>query len=272
MRTLSTRFRSGLLVASLLALVACGNSSSPAAEAKPAAPAAAKPAAPAAPLTIAAAASLRELLEGASAEYASSHGGSKPSFSFEASSTLSRKIEEGGAFDAFLSADAANVDRLKDKVDVATRRVFLGNKLVMVGRSDLPSPPADPAALAAGKWSIALAGPAVPAGKYARAYFEKKGLTAALTPRVTNADDVRAALALVEAGTVDTAFVYLTDAKIAKNAKLLWTAPAEDDPGISYVAAVVHGGKPDAAKFVEWLGSEAFLKQAEALGFLRPVH
>jgi molybdate transport system substrate-binding protein len=259
-------------LAPLLVLLACGNDQ-PAVAASTSPPSAGS-GVPAAPteLTVAAAASLRELLESSSADFTAAHAGTKLSFSFEASSTLSRKIEEGGAFDVFVSADAANVDRLKDRVDAATRRVILGNRLVMVGRSDAASLPADPAALAAGKWSIAVAGPAVPAGKYARAYFDKRGLSAALTPRISNADDVRAALSLVEAGTVDVAFVYLTDAKEAKSSKLLWTAPAEDDPGIRYVAAVVHGGKPAAAAYVQWLGSETFLARAEALGFERPGH
>ena len=269
MFTVRSRAPAGLLLSSLLALASCGDSGAATAETRPAARAAAKPAPS---LTIAAAASLRELLEGTQADFSASHGGAKLSFSFEASSTLSRKIEEGGAFDAFLSADAANVDRLEQRVDMATRRVFLGNTLALVGRSDLASPPAEPAALAAGTWTLALAGPAVPVGKYARAYLDRKGLTAALTPRTTSADDARAALALVEAGTVDTALVYLTDAKVAKQARLLWTAPSSDDPGISYVAAVVHGAQPAAVAYVEWLGSEAFLKQAEVLGFLRPGH
>jgi molybdate transport system substrate-binding protein len=254
-----------LLLGALWTAPACGDSSPPAA-AKPANTTAETS------LTIAAAASLRELLEGTQPDFEASHEGTKLVFSFEASSTLSRKIEEGGAFDAFLSADATNVDRLADRVDASTRRVFLSNKLVMVGRSDLASPPADPAALAAGSWSIALAGTAVPVGKYVRAYLDRKGLAAALAPRIATAEDVRASLALVEAGTVDVSFVYLTDAKIAKQAKLLWTARAEDDPGISYVAAVVKGAQPAARTYVEWLGSAAFLAKAEALGFVRPVH
>ena len=266
MVTLPGRCAFRLLLAALLVLAACGKSGEPTAEAKPS-DAAGPPA-----LTIAAAASLRELLESTAPDFSAAHGDVRLSFSFEASSTLSRKIEEGGAFDVFLSADATNVDRLEDRVVPATRRVFLSNRLVLVGSSDLASPPPDPAALAAGTWSVALAGPAVPVGKYARAYLERKELLAAVAPRISTADDVRAALALVEAGTVDTAFVYLTDANLAKDAKLLWIAPPEDDPGISYVAVVVHGAKPAAPAYVEWLRSEAFLAKAEALGFLRPVH
>jgi molybdate transport system substrate-binding protein len=271
MRTSLLRLAPLLVLGTLLAFAGCGDAAAPTSAAPAGAGRAASSARPAPSLTIAAAASLRELLEATQSDFAASHDGAKLSFSFEASSALSRKIEEGGAFDAFLSADAANVDRLKERVEASTRRVFLANRLALVGRSDLASPPSDPAALAAGTWSLALAAPAVPAGKYARAYLEQQGLTVALTPRITNADDVRAALALVEAGTVDLAFVYLSDAKIAKNSKLLWTAPREEDPGIAYVAAAVRGAQPAAAAYVEWLGSEPFLKQAEALGFERPV-
>jgi molybdate transport system substrate-binding protein len=248
----------------LLVAAACGD-----AEASRAASATAVRPQPTETLTVAAAASLRDLLTSTATDFATAHG-VMPSFSFEASSTLSRQIEEGGEFDAFLSADAANLDRLGDKVDAATRRLFLGNTLAMVGRRDLASPPADPAALAAGSWSIALAAPAVPAGKYARTYLDKKGLLTSLQPRITSADDVRAALALVEAGTVDTAFVYLTDARMAKESRLLWQAPPADDPGIQYVAAAVRGRHAIGRAYVEWLGSEEFLKRATALGFVRP--
>ena len=253
-----------LAPALLLLAAACGD-----AEAPKTAGATAAPPRPAETLTVAAASSLRDLLTSTASDFAAAHG-VMPSFSFEASSTLSRQIEEGGDFDAFLSADAANLDRLGDKVDAATRRTFLGNTLAMVGRKDLASPPADPAALAAGTWSIALAGPAVPAGKYTRTYLEKHGLLTGVQSRITNADDVRAALALVEAATVDTAFVYLTDARMAKQSRLLWQAPRADEPGIAYVAAAVHGRHDLGRVYVEWLGSEAFLKQADTLGFLRP--
>jgi molybdate transport system substrate-binding protein len=242
-----------------LVLAACDGSPSVAGAATPAR------------LTIAAASSLRELLDAANASFEAAHPGADVAVSYEASSTLSRQIEEGAAFDAFLSADAGNVDRIAAHVDGASRRVFLSNKLVMVGREGLANPPADPAALATGTWSIAMAGPAVPVGKYARTYLDRKGLLKAVEPRFATADNVRAALALVESGTADVAFVYLTDAKVAKHARLLWTAPPQDDPGIAYVAAATGGSSPLAHAYVEWLLSPEFLKQAEALGFLPPA-
>jgi molybdate transport system substrate-binding protein len=248
-------------LAAVLLLPACGRDAPSASATRSAPP----------ELSVAAAASLRELLESTREAFAVAHGGARLSFSFEASSTLSRQIEEGGAFGAFLSADAANVDRIAARLQADTRRVFLSNRLALVGRSDLAAPPADPAALAAGSFSLALAGPAVPAGRYARACLERMGLLATLEPRAVVADDVRAALALVESGTVDTAFVYLTDARLAQDARLLWMAPPEDDPGISYVAAAVLDAPALARDYVAWLGSEAFLVRAEELGFLRPA-
>ena len=267
-------------------LAGCGESKPPGAAGKPSAkgPAAAAgssssprvgaPATPSGPneLTVAAAASLRELLEGTQASFSQAHDGAKLHISFESSATLSRQIEQGAPFDVFLSADAESVDRLGDSVVADTRRVFMSNGLALVGRSDLPAPvPAHPKDLVDTRLTIAMAGPAVPAGKYSRAYLTKHELLAALEPRVVTADSVKAALALVEAGTADCGFVYLTDARAAKSAKLLWTAPPEDDPGIAYVAAQVTASKaPLAQDFLDWLVGPEFQKAAQELGFLPP--
>ena len=258
--------RTVALLVAALALTGCG----------PPAPAAApsgssKTAAAAGKLTIAAASSLRELLTAADEVFTGAHPGTEISVSYEASSTLSRQIEEGAAFDAFLSADAGNLDRIAAHLDGKSRRIVLSNRLAMVGREGLAVAPADPAALAAGTWSIAMAGPAVPVGRYARTYLDRKGLLAAVEPRFATADNVRAVLALVESGTADVGFVYLTDARVAKHATLLWTAPAADDPGIAYVAAATDGSSALAHAYVEWLGSAEFLKQADAFGFLPPA-
>jgi molybdate transport system substrate-binding protein len=222
-------------------------------------------------LQVAAAASLRELFERTLPGFRPAGGALDVRVSYAASSTLARQIGEGAPYDVFVSADAENVDRLGVLVDAGTRRRVLGNRLALVGRHDLPDPPADPAALAGRPLSVALAGPAVPAGRYARDWLARHGLLAALEPRVTVADSVRAALALVESGTADCGFVYLTDARAARNARLLWTAPSADDGRIAYVAAVLSGStSPWADAFLDWLSSETFLSAAAEAGFLAP--
>ena len=234
-----------------------------------------------APLTIAAASSLRELVLAASEQFAREHPGAPLRASFDASSTLARQIDAGMAFDVFLSADADTAARVRDRLQADTLVPFLENRLALVGRADLQSPPRTPAELLAPtgehagqpKGRIAVAGPAVPAGKYTRAWLASADLLAPLAPRLVDADNVRAALALVEAGAADFAFVYRTDAAVAKRAQLLWVAPeggADDAAAVVYVAAAVAGAPPRAAAFVRWLQGPAFRALAEQHGFLPP--
>jgi molybdate transport system substrate-binding protein len=226
---------------------------------------------PPAPLTIGAASSLKELCESTAARFEATHAGTKLKFSFDASSTLSRQIEAGGPFACLLSADAANVDRLAAKVDAATRVRFLSNRLVVVVRPDLPTKITSAESLKDLPGKLALGGEAVPVGKYARTYLTKKGLLDALQPKIVSADNVRAALALVEAGAADAAVVYATDAKVAKKAQLAFEVPAADDPGPEYVAAAVAGAPAPARDYVKWLLSADFQEAAARLGFVRVV-
>jgi len=224
-----------------------------------------------APLTIGAASSLKELCESTAAKFEATHSGTKLRFSFDASSTLSRQIEAGGAFECLLSADTANVDRLAAKVDGATRVKFLSNRLMVVARPDLAAKVTSAESLKELPGKLALGGEAVPAGKYARAWLTKKGLLDALQPKIVNADNVRAALALVEAGAADAAIVYATDARVATKAKLAFAVPPADDPGPEYVAAAVAGASAPARDYVQWLLSAEFQEAAAKLGFVRVV-
>jgi molybdate transport system substrate-binding protein len=221
-------------------------------------------------ISVAAASSLRELLTSTAPIFEKEHPGSRLRFSFEASSALARKIPEGAPFDAFLSADADSMDRVVSEIDPATRAPFLSNRLALVRRAGLPNPAPSPKHLAAREGNIAIAGPAVPAGKYARAYLEKAGLLPALLPRFVEADSVRAALALVESGAADYGFVYETDTHAARTAKTLWIDTGREGPEIRYVAAVLSRTRaPQARAYARWLRSDRFLSAAEALGFLR---
>ena len=233
--------------------------------------AATDPAAPEGTLTVAAAMSLRELLESTAPAFSGAHGACKVRFSFDASSTLAQQIEEGAAFDVFVSADAETLDGVAESVREETRRSILGNRLVMIGRADAPGLPSDPAGLRGGTQKIAVVGPAVPAGKYTRACLQRLGLLEDLEQRFVDAATVKVAVALVECGATDCAFVYLTDARAAESARLLWTAPPEADPGVVYVAAALkRSDSRHANGYVEWLGSPSFRTSATSMGFLPP--
>lgn len=212
-----------------------------------------------------AAASLTDALK----EIAQGYSKDTVRFNFGASSLLARQIEEGAPADIFFSADEAKMDLLGKKglIVQESRRARLSNSLVVVTAG---TPLASPQDLLKLK-RVALADPRiVPAGVYAREWLERLGLWKELESKVIPTQNVRAALAAVEAGNVDAAIVYKTDARIAKHSKIAYEVPAAEGPAISFPVALIKGTRPpDAARgFLAYLnGPEAgtvFLKH----GFL----
>ena len=205
----------------------------------------------AAQVTVFAAASLTESLQEIAAAY-EKQSGDKIVFNFAASGTLARQLAEGAPADIVFFADEARADALEKNglLVKETRQSRLGNSLVMVALPDGPAvhSPADLTnafvrRVALGEVKI------VPAGTYAKVYFEKSGLWAAIEPKVVPCENVRAVLAAVESGNVDAGVVYKTDAAISKKVKVVFEVPAADCPKISYpVALVASAPQPEAAK------------------------
>ena len=201
-------------------------------------------------LTVFAAASLTNALQEIVA------GRTDVRFSFAASSTLARQIEQGAAADLFLSADEAWMDYLVQRGLIApeTRIAPLSNALVLVA----PAGQAKPVTLAPGLDLAALLGPGgrlvtgdpahVPVGRYARQALEKLGLWAVAESRLARAENVRAALLLVERGEAPYGIVYSTDAAITRKVKVVATFPADSHPPISYPMAVVKSRDGPAAR------------------------
>ena len=184
-------------------------------------------------------------------------------FNFGASSTLERQIEESAPVDVFLSADEALVDRLEQRnlLAAGTRRSLLSNTLVIAVSKDSALAIPSPRALASdGVHSLALAEPSsVPAGIYAREYLQKLGIWESVRPKVIPTENVRAALAAVEAGNADAAIVYRTDAAISRRVRVAFEVPVADGPKISYPAAVMRESRhaEAARKFLSFLESPA---------------
>ncbi|HEX7020431.1 MAG TPA: molybdate ABC transporter substrate-binding protein, partial [Gemmatimonadaceae bacterium] len=148
---------------------------------------------------------------------------------------------------------------------------LLRNQLVVVmpqGSRALPSP-RDLAGASIRR--IALADPAaVPAGVYARRYLESVGLWSAIAPKVVPMLDVRAALAAADSGNVDAAFVYKTDASIARRSTVAFSIPLADGPRIVYPAAVIKDARHgDAARrLLAYLRGDAARRVFERYGFV----
>lgn len=202
-----------------------------------------------------AAASLTDALEEIGSAY-EERTGERIVFNFAASSMLARQIRDGAPADLFLSADEATIDGIA----VTERASVLSNTLVVAG-ANLTSPRD-----LVGK-RVALAEPSsVPAGIYAKQYLVRVGLWDAIAPAVIPTDNVRAALAAVQAGNADAAIVYKTDAK----GRFAFEVPRGAGPRISYPFAVLRDAENPAGarRFFTHLRSKDALAVFAKHGFL----
>ncbi len=227
----------------------------------------------AADLVVFAAASLTDSLKATANDF-EKRSGDRVIFNFAASSTLARQIEAGAPADIFFSADEARMDGLEKQgrlVD-GSRRTLLSNSLVIVVASERGAAVRKPADLASGEVKrLALAEPrTVPAGIYAKEYLQRQNLWTAVAGKVVPTENVRAALAAVEAGNVEAGIVYKTDAAISKKVKVVFEVPAGDAPAIRYpVAALKDSKQLDAARrFLKHLASDEAGRVFERFGFI----
>ena len=213
-----------------------------------------------------AASSLQESLEEVGKAWAT-EGHVAPVLSFAASSALARQAEQGAPADLFISADEEWMDTLEGQnlLRAGTRGDILTNRLVLVTKTG-----GTVRSLAdLGDGRLALADPgAVPAGKYAKAALESLGQWQAVESRVVPAENVRAALALVERGEAALGIVYATDAIASDAVEVLQTFPESSHPPIRYPAAILAGSThPDATKFLGFLRSDEARRIFEKHGF-----
>ena len=216
-------------------------------------------------ITIFAAASLKNALDSAAADYEKTSG-RKTVISYAASSALAKQIEQAAPADIFISADLDWMKYLADKslIKSGTEFSYLGNRLVLV------APAASTAtvkiakdfalAQAIGDGKLAMADvKGVPAGKYGKAALEALGVWSSVEGKIAQSDNVRSALALVARGEAPFGIVYQTDAVAEKNVKIVDTFPEETHAPIVYPIGVTASSlKADAATaFI------AFLKTPE---------
>ena len=216
---------------------------------------------PRGPLVLAAS-SVQEALEEA-ADAWQGQGNPRPVLTFAGTSALARQIEQGAPADLFLSADEEWMDTLEQAgaLRPGTRRDLLGNRIVLVAPQGA-APAVDIAnagslAAALGDGRLAMADPeAVPAGKYGKAALESLGLWPVVAQRVAPAENVRAALALVEAGEAPLGLVYATDAAASSRIRVVVRFPAASHPPIRYpIALLAASTHPDAERFADFLAS-----------------
>ncbi|MCM8730942.1 molybdate ABC transporter substrate-binding protein [Hephaestia sp. MAHUQ-44] len=211
-----------------------------------------------APLVLAAA-SLQEAMTDAADAWAA-RGHPRPVVSFAASSALARQIEAGAPADLFVSADEAWMDALQQRglIVPASRATFLGNRLVIVTADrHIARGPVSALRDRLASQPVAMADTsAVPAGRYGKAALEQLGLWEATQPQVVAAENVRAALALVERGAAPLGIVYATDARASAKVRVVAVFPEASHPPITYpIARLTAATSPDAEGFRRFLVS-----------------
>jgi molybdate transport system substrate-binding protein len=220
-----------------------------------------------------AAASLKNALDAAVDEYAAT-GGGPVTISYAASSALAKQIEEGAPADIFFSADLEWMDYLADRdlIQEDSRVGILGNDLVLIAPAgstvSLEIGPGFPLLDALGGGKLAVAETAsVPAGKYGKAALQSLGVWDSVFGSVAEAENVRAALALVSRGEAPLGIVYATDAKADTGVKVVGIFPDDSHPAILYPIALTTAANPEASHFLEFLVSEKAALIFERHGF-----
>jgi molybdate transport system substrate-binding protein len=212
-------------------------------------------------VTVLAAASLAEA-------FAAFEAGAAVTYSFAGSQQLVAQVESGAPADVVATADEAAMERLVRAGLVEAPRIFARNRLAIAvqpgnrqgvnGLADLGRP----------GLRVALADPAVPAGRYAAQVLERAGV--AVRP-VSLELDVKAVAARVASGEAHAGIVYVTDVRDRPGVERV-DIPDPHNLVASYPVAVVRAsGDAQAARaFVDRLLDGAGRTALAARGFLLP--
>ena len=211
-------------------------------------------------MTIFAAASLKNALDEVGKAYTDATG-TQMRISYASSSVVARQIEEGAPADIFVSADVDWMDELAKRglIVASSRRKLLENHLALIAPAASPLRlqirRGMPLAAALGGGRLAIAGPDVPAGRYAQASLEALDVWPSVEGHLARGENVRATLAFVARGETPLGIVYDTDAKVEPAVRIVGLFPDGSHPPIVYpIAQVAASRNPDAAgalRFIE---------------------
>jgi molybdate transport system substrate-binding protein len=230
-------------------------------------------------ITVFAAASLKESLDAATADWTASSR-QKVLVSYAASNALARQIEQGAPADVYISADEAWMDYLQGRKLLATHTRFdlVRNRLVvvapangMLARIDLARSGDFLRALGGGRLALAEV-ESVPAGKYAREALIRQGLWQDVSARLAQGENVRAALAFVAKGEAPLGIVYATDARAEPKVRVVAEFAPAMHARIAYpAAALARGDSASASKgFLAFLRGERARAIFSRAGFGKP--
>jgi molybdate transport system substrate-binding protein len=185
---------------------------------------------------------------------------------FAASSFLARRLESSSGSAVFISAAPQWMDYAEthSRMDRNTRIDLVSNRLVLIAPKASPINTVVIAngfdlALLAGDGRIAVAEVNdVPAGIYAKSALMSLGAWAAAEPKLRQAENVRAALALVAQDAVSVGIVFESTARVEPDVKIIGIFPQSSTRQIKYSAAARIASDPETLNYLH------FLRRAEA--------
>lgn len=189
---------------------------------------------------------------------------------FASSGSLAKQIAQGAPADIFISANPKWMSYLVDgqRISSETVSTFAFNSLVFVGENGLAVSSLDDVAELQ---RIAIGSPrSVPAGQYAEQALRSAGLYERMAGKLVMAQDVRQALIYADRGETDGAFVYKTDALLAKRVVILLEVPQALYDEVAYpIGLTIEGaGKSEAVAFWDFLKTEEAFAVLEKFGFV----
>lgn len=223
------------------------------------------------PIHLSAAASMTDAVKELIGEFSRTSPETKFITNFASSGAIAKQIDQGAPADLIISANSTWLQFLVDKdlIEPDSARILAYNALVFVGRAG-----GEPLSLAdlTGLERIALGTPeSVAAGQYARQALEGSGVYATLRRdnKLILAQNVRQALLYAERGEVDGAFVFQTDALLARQAVILFVVPDQFHDRIAYPAALTRAGsgKTGAQSFYQFLTTSKAIAVLRKFGF-----
>lgn len=224
-------------------------------------------------LFISAAASLTDVLQELKSSFEQEHSQIKLTYNFGSSGKLATQIAQGAPVDVFLSASPQDMDALEQQnlIVVSSRVNFAMNQLVLITNRDSPLSydsfeqinPEHLQHFAIGEPQV------VPVGRYTKELLENLQLWDKLQGKLVMGSDVRQVLTYVDSGNADAGVVYASDARTAKNIKVLATADPKWHQPIVYPAAVLASSEKQTAAqaFLSYLTSETGKEVLRKHGF-----
>lgn len=221
-----------------------------------------------APIRVFAAASLTAPFEAIGRAYEQQFPGSKIELHFAGTPQLVLQIREGAEVDVFAAADPANMQKVAELgKTTAPPAEFAKNLLAIVVKDGNPHGIRGLPDLARSGLKVALCGPEVPAGKYARQTLHKAAIT---VQSVSDEPSVKALVGKVQLGELDAGIVYTTDTR-ARGVAAVPIAAAQNLVA-SYPMAVLTTGRNRAGgeQFATFVRGDAGRALLAEHGFVLP--